>query len=278
MFGRRLRHPHLLSDLINAVRHPAAPVSISAILNPNLLPDTPSGKQVFFDILAQDTAGQQFIVEMQMRRHAAWPARNAYYLARGLAQQLVSGQDYDALRPSIGITLLGQDWYANPSDQSDWRFTLRDARALSLEFDQALQLYVVELRKAGALRQGHPALKDWVVCLSNDLNEDIMNQITHPPALEAMQHLEAMYSEEELRQIAFEREKVERDTLWVLNGAKTEGYQDVLIRQLIRRFGEIPREIEFKVRNARAEQLLAWLDNVMDAPTIEDVLRWDKAY
>lgn len=269
------RHPHLLSDLINAVRHPAPPISIAAILNPHILPDTADGKQVIFDIRAMDTQGQQFIVEMQRRSDADWPARNVYYLARGLAQQLVSGQRYGELLPSIGITLLGQNWHASSSDQSDWRFMLRDACTPSIEFNQALQLYVVELRKAKTLLQWPPALRDWVLCLSHDLNEDIMNQITHPPVLEALKHLEGMYSEAELREIAFDLEKAERDRQWLLDGAKTDGYRDVLKRLLIRRFGPISDAIVEKVDYARTKQVLAWLDNVMDAPTIDEVLHWE---
>lgn len=264
-----------MSDLINAVRHPAQPISIATILNPHILPDTVQGKQVIFDIRAMDTQGRRFIIEMQRRWQADWPARNVYCLAHGLAQQLVSGQKYGALSPSIGITLLGQNWRTDASDQSDWRFTLRDARAPSIEFNEALQLHVVELRKAHTLLQGPPALRDWVLCLSHDLNEDIMNKITHPPVLEALKHLEGMYSEAELREIAFDLEKAERDAQWMLDGAKTEGYQDVLKRQLSRRFGPLSSAIVDKVDNARTEQVLAWLDNVMDAPTIDEVLHWE---
>jgi hypothetical protein len=60
-----------------------------------------------------------------------------------------------------------------------------------------------------------------------------------------------------------------------LDGAKTDGYRDVLKRLLIRRFGPISDAIVEKVDYARTKQVLAWLDNVMDAPTIDEVLHWE---
>ncbi|WP_144635573.1 Rpn family recombination-promoting nuclease/putative transposase [Bordetella genomosp. 13] len=265
------RQPHLLSDLINTVRHPAAPVSIVHILNPLLVPDAPAGKQVVFDIRARDADGQQFIVEMQMRRHADWPARSVYYMARGLAEQLRSGEDYDVLQPSIGITLIGQDWYTRVSDQADWRFTLRDSLRPSIEFDQALQLYVVELHKAEILQQGPSALMDWVVCLSHYPDEDIMRQITHPPALEALKHLESMCSEEELRIIAMQREFAAMDERVARRAAEKKGQQRVLKRQLTHRFGALPTEIEDKLSKAKADQLTDWAVKLLDARTMEEV-------
>src|SRR5690554_1774453 len=45
------RHPHLLSDLINAVRYPAPSVQVRTILNPHILPQDLEGKHIVLDIL-----------------------------------------------------------------------------------------------------------------------------------------------------------------------------------------------------------------------------------
>src|SRR5690606_30497529 len=61
------RHPDLLSDLINQIRHPAAPIQVRQILNPTILPEDLVGKHVVLDILAEDETGRRFGVEMQLQ-------------------------------------------------------------------------------------------------------------------------------------------------------------------------------------------------------------------
>ncbi len=49
------------------------------------------------------------------------------------------------------------------------------------------------------------------------------------------------------------------------------GKADALLRLLERRFGAIPAEIETSVRAATTPHLDAWLDSVLDAPSLEKV-------
>jgi predicted transposase/invertase (TIGR01784 family) len=74
--------PHLLAELINAVRSSEPPLTVVEILNPDITPEDLSGKQIILDILARDPEGKLYNVEMQVRAHRAWTARSAFYLAR----------------------------------------------------------------------------------------------------------------------------------------------------------------------------------------------------
>ena len=56
----------LLSDLINAVRYPAEPITVLRVLNPTILPEDLDGKEIVLDILAEDTLGQRVAIEMQL--------------------------------------------------------------------------------------------------------------------------------------------------------------------------------------------------------------------
>ncbi|WP_157666693.1 Rpn family recombination-promoting nuclease/putative transposase [Bordetella genomosp. 13] len=301
------RWPHLLSDLINAVRHPAPPIAIARILNPHVLADDPAGKRVEFDILAQDTEGGLYVVEMQARWQAHWPARNVYYVARGLAGQLRAGQGYEELRPSIGISLLGQNWDAGASDQADWHFSVRDARRPSIEFGNELHWHLVELPKADMLATGSPQFQAWVACLRHNLNEEVMNQITHPPVREALFHLESMCSDEELRIRAMLREMARMDHQAELKAARDEGREEgiergiergieqgieqgiergieqgieqgrvhalreVLERQVVHRFGALSPAARDTLQNAPADVLSAWTLNLFEATSIEQL-------
>lgn len=121
--------PELLAALINAIRSDEAPVEVVEVLNPRIDPEELAGKFIVLDILARDAEGQRYNIEMQVRRHDAWGARSAFYLARLLADQLPSGRDYAALKPVIGIHLLDFDLFAAPEQQAQplWCFEMRDA-------------------------------------------------------------------------------------------------------------------------------------------------------
>ncbi len=272
------------------------------MLNPSILGEDPREKRVEFDVHARDTAGRRFIVEMQRRRVAHWAERNVYYLARGLSRQLLSGQGYGQLKPSIGVTLLEQSWLPDVSDQSDWRFTLRDAARPVIEFSDVLQWHVVELSKALPLIDSRSAaLQAWVTCLRHNLDEDIMSQIAYPPVREALDHLEAMCSDEELQIRADLREKAlwaERDALHFakiegieeglqqglergleqgleqgLERGRRQALQDILEQQMLRRLGTVPAHARGRLQQADAAQLADWSLNLLDATTLDQVFR-----
>ena len=55
--------PHLLAELINAVRSNEPPLTVVEILNPDITPEDLSGKQIILDILARDPDGKLYNVE-----------------------------------------------------------------------------------------------------------------------------------------------------------------------------------------------------------------------
>jgi len=41
---------------------------------------------------------------------------------------------------------------------------------------------------------------------------------------------------------------------------------------MLRRFGELPAATQERIERATPEQLVRWIDRVLDAPTLDDVL------
>ncbi len=66
---------------MNLVRGGAEPLQLTEVLNPNILPEDITGKQIVLDIRALDSNGRSIDVEVQVRAHATIPARALYYLA-----------------------------------------------------------------------------------------------------------------------------------------------------------------------------------------------------
>lgn len=145
------RHLSLLSNLINAVRYPLPALTVRRVLNPHILPEDLTGKEIVLDILAEDTDGQRLAIEMQLQRFLHWPERSVYGVARSLAGQLSSGQDYRQLKPCIGINLLVHDLFPDHPDQANWHFSLRDVLRPDVQLGSALQLHIIELSKQSGL-------------------------------------------------------------------------------------------------------------------------------
>lgn len=271
--------PHLLSDLVNAVRHGMRPIRLVRVLNPHLLPADLIGKHVVLDILAQDTEGRRFAIEMQWRRYLHWPERNVFYLARTLADQLRPGEDYRMLKPAIGVSFLRHDLFRQRSAQADWHFELRDKRNPETTLGEGLQIHIIELGKASRLHGYPPALSAWIACLLHNLDEDRMNQIQHPPVLEALERLKTLYSDEELRLAAEQRQRALIDEQDALDLARLEGRQEgidhgqaALLQSLLaHRFGPLPAGVRDKLNGAHSSQLQAWARNLLAARTLDDV-------
>lgn len=265
------KHLPLLSDLINAVRHPLAPIVVQRILNPNILPEDLAGKEIVLDILAEDTDGQRLGIEMQLRRFMHWPERSVYGIARNLAAQLQVGQDYRLLKPSIGISLLVHDLFAGYPDKAAWHFTLRDQECPQIQLGQALQLHIMELRKAERQRQLPAPLQAWIACLLHNLDEATMSTITHPPVKEALKHLEALYSDEEFRLLVERREQGLVDAEDALDYARQEGAASALSTLVAHKFGSIPDWAGLRIQQASEDDLKRWTLQILDAQVIEDV-------
>ncbi|WP_226954591.1 DUF4351 domain-containing protein [Mesopusillimonas faecipullorum] len=123
-----------------------------------------------------------------------------------------------------------------------------------------------------------PALSVWVSCLLHNLDETVMNQITHPLVQEALQHLRELSADETLRWAALQREIALLDERTALNRARREGHEagrtegqaGLLERLLTRKFGSLPVDVVARIEQADAEQLQAWSFKLLDAPSCLD--------
>ena len=197
--------PHLLAELINAVRYTEPPLTVVEILNPEIRPEDLAGKLIVLDLLARDPDGKLYNVEMQVRSQRAWAARSAYYLARAFTGQLLHGEDYARLKPAIAIHLLDFGLFED-QHQGLWCFELRDREQPAVRLGEELQLHVIELPKAERLGGGSAALAAWVAFLKHWQEEQRMSEINYPPVQEAMSRIRTMSDDIEVWHEALRRE------------------------------------------------------------------------
>jgi len=220
--------PALLVALINAVRPQAVPITQIEVKNPAIEAAELHGKYIILDLLAEDAAGGQYNIEMQVRRYRAWSARSTYYLARLISGQLVAGDDYGKLKPAIGIHLLDFDLFQEPAhqDQACWCFEMRDAERPAVTLGQELQLNLIELRKADRLQEAGGALGAWITLFEHWQEDETMSRIADPPVRAALDKLKTLSADAQARRLAFVRERALHDEVSLLKDAREEGWEE----------------------------------------------------
>jgi flagellar biosynthesis/type III secretory pathway protein FliH len=135
-----------------------------------------------------------------------------------------------------------------------------------------------------------PGLTDWITCLLHSPHEEVMSQITHPPAKQAVRHLETMLTDEQLRWQAFYQETAQMEERILLgmahNKGKKEGREEgreeglkegraqraqILLRQLTRKFGPLSPTTQQRVNAAGTGELDTWALKLLDAKTLDEV-------
>jgi flagellar biosynthesis/type III secretory pathway protein FliH len=126
-----------------------------------------------------------------------------------------------------------------------------------------------------------------------------MSDLAYPPVQQALKKLQDLSRNEEDRYRAIARERALYNELTLLRDAREEGREEglqegrqegleegrqegrqegltlaktaTLTRLLTRRFGEPPEWASKRVQEASGEQIDAWLDRILDAPTLQAV-------
>jgi flagellar biosynthesis/type III secretory pathway protein FliH len=127
--------------------------------------------------------------------------------------------------------------------------------------------------------------------LTQQAEAQAMSDLTYPPVQQALKRLHDLSRNEQDRYRALARDKARYDELFLLNDAREEGRQEgrregreearqeareearkaTLSRLLTRRFGPVPDWAAQRIQQATPTQLDAWVETILDAPTLEAV-------
>lgn len=270
-------HPDALVHLINDLRPDFPAIAHVEILNPTITPEEMTGKSIVLDVLAQDSDGNRYNIEMQVRRYNEWGKRSAYYLAKMLKDQLSAGDDYTELNAVIGIHLLDFDLYTADTAQQNqavWRFELRDEQQPDVELGNDLQLNLIEMKKADRLGFGDQNLKDWITLFEHWQEESRMASITNEAVKQVSGHIRRL-SDDEARRLAFVRERALKDEASQMRYAREEGLKageaQTLHKLIELKFGNCPEWVESKLGSADKKQLDHWVSKILTASNLEEL-------
>jgi len=186
-------------------------------------------------VLAKDSRGRLFNIEMQVRRLTEWIERSLYYIASAYVGQLKQGDNYATLKPVIGINLL--DFELFEGLQAHWR-----------EDSIMSEIHRPPVQKA----------QDQLKRLSDD-EEARWRALARERAL----HDEASF-------LASAHEEGREEGVQIGEG---RGRAAVLTRQLALKFGELPAEVQQRIQQAGETELDAWAERVLFAESIAEVFR-----
>jgi predicted transposase/invertase (TIGR01784 family) len=218
-------------SLITAITMPVRPIISAKVLNPELPRKHITDKGVILDILVQLGDGSYTNIEMQMNWHRLLSERAHYYAARLFGSQLKKGFQYQKLKPTTSIFLLGDRAFReSPDHVFHYKFRMREDQNHA-ELSPLMTMHFIEIPKLFTslnatvpLTRNLP-LEDWCRFLYNP-NDPLLELEVFPRMPEvkkAHESLKYLSDNVELQEIARIREKARLDYDSFVQAAFDEG-------------------------------------------------------
>jgi predicted transposase/invertase (TIGR01784 family) len=269
------REPGLLRDMLEGIL--GKPILEVTVLNPDVLGELASDKQIILDIRVLLGDGSRADLEMQIRATPALGSRLVYYGARDFTDQLERGEGYDRLTPTAVIV-----WLVDPLfptlDRLHAVFELRERDTHTL-FGEQLSIHVLQLSAlppVGTIRY-HSRVERWARFLAARDDAELDQLASEDPIMAlAKKTLERLSEDPEVRRLARDREDAINlyrvELVASRMEGETRGRADVLLKQLGLRFGPPSAAIRAQVESASSQQLDAWVERVLTAATPDEVV------
>lgn len=257
------RHELLLGSMLEAVL--AEPIAEFTVLNPEIPGDLPGHKSIIVDILVRLADGRRVNVEMQVNSRPELRPRLAYYVARNLSDQLVRGDNYALVCPSILVVWLVEPLFRD-IEQFHSIFELRE-RSTHVAFGPELTMHLLQLSKlkSGAATRAaqHSKYAEleglWGRFFTAKTRLDFVQLRAQHPIMSQAGLQQGR--EQGLQQgLADGREQ-----------GLEEGQATMLLRLLELKFGSVPAELTARVRAASQNDVTRWGDRLFQAATLSDV-------
>ena len=222
IFGSK-GHEDILMSLINAVLKLPEEKEIKEveILNPYIDKDAMDDKYSILDLRARTKEGIEINIEVQLLNQYDIEKRTLYYWAKMYEGQMDEGSRYIDLKKTITINIINFS-YLKEIDKYHSVFHIREDKTGKLLTD-VLEIHFIELVKLSEEIVEDKLVK-WMLFLRN-LSEEKMEEIVmgEPAIKKAMTVLEFLSQDKEARMQYEMREKVLRDEVSRIEGAKEKG-------------------------------------------------------
>jgi len=288
LFGKE-ENKDLLLSFINAVHADSGFPLIKTveIKNPFNIKNFSIDKESIVDVKATDENGRVYDVEVQTTGNDIFRNRTLYYWAKLYSSQLKEANLFSKLKPTICINVLDFDLFKE-YDYPHSCYLLREMNNPEFVLTDHLIIHFVELKKIEKKRKEvKQDLLDWSLFLENEgFKEDEMTILLKDNEILTKAHNEykKFTEDEELRDLALRREMFKMDHETQLDEAKKEGIkegkekgelldkQNVLVKQLSKKFGITDNEKELIKKTTDLEKLDIALEDILFIDKKDEIL------
>ncbi|MEG4965997.1 Rpn family recombination-promoting nuclease/putative transposase [Microcoleus sp. B6-A1] len=278
----------VLISFLNAMLYNGEPtIKDLEIIDPYAAPSVTGLKDTYLDVKAKITGNKTVIIEMQVINVEAFTKRVIYNAAKTYATQLKRREGYSKLNPLIALTITDFILFEN-TEKFLSHFVFKEVEE-NFEYYREIELVFVELPKFNKkLEQVENLIQSWIYFIKNAPElEEIPDKLASVPEIQtafnianrSTLNLDELASLEK-REMFFEDQR--GAVIKGMQEGRQEGRQEGLIegqtalilRQIARRTGEIPPEVQTRIQQLSLEQLDDLGEILLDFTSQEDLIAW----
>ena len=224
-FADERNQEFLISLLKSMLRLPDDDYQRIEIADPHLLREFDDDKLAIIDVKLYTKNRKVIHIEIQLKVTPELKNRIILYDAKLIAEQIGSGDDYDAIKKVISIVITDEE-IIPASPRYHHRFTFYDQDA-KVEFSDILEIHSLELRKLQKETDG-TELYDWAKFIAATTEEELTMLAERNPQIgKAVVKLRELSADERARDMYERREKARRDISAQQKWARKQGLMDV---------------------------------------------------
>ena len=249
VFGK---HKHLCMSLINSMLPLKDPVESIEYQTGELVPElTDVLRNTIVDVRCTDSAGRQFIVEMQMYWSESFKSRVLLNASKAYVMQLDKAQDFELLQPVYALNFVNDKFEKSPGMENEYYHYYKIVNVKNTEKQiEGLEFLFLELPKFKPQNRAERKLHDLWMRFLTEINENTKEApkelLDNDLTCEAIGYMEkAAYTKGQLE--AYDKWKIAAMTeRSALKDAKKEGMIEGKIE------GKIEEKIEIAINLLKA--------------------------
>lgn len=279
----------ILISFLNALLYQGEPIIEDLeIIDPYSASKVRGLKDTYLNVTAKITGNKTVIIEMQVLNVAAFEKRVLYNAAKVYSTQLKSGEGYSKLNPLITLTITDFEMLVNQEDVIS-HFVFKEKQKLFDYPTNELEIVVVELPKFHKELDELETLTDkWIYFMKNTSSlETVPETMGMVPEIQKAFTIanEANLSRQELEDLEKREMFIEDQRGAIIKGiqegkiqgriqGRIQGQQELIMRLLVRRLGNVEPEIQSRIRQLSSEQLENLGEAILDFTSTSDLISW----
>ena len=224
-FKELMRNPKVRRGFIAAVlgKNPSE-IRKTTLVSTELDKGSEDAKQGILDVKVEMEDKTKINMEMQVTYFQFWPNRILFYLSKTYTGQIKTGEDYDALKKCIHVSIL--DFIHFPRDNRCYRkITLCDADT-GEQYTDLLEIHILELQKLPTEDQSEEGIIRWMRFFGGKSRKEFEDMAKRDEYIEeAYDELKKLSADEKKRLEYEARERAVLDYNTQMKSARMEGEQ-----------------------------------------------------